>query len=93
MTTTAVDPVCGMQVNPEIATAQGLSSEHDGQTYFFCGKGCKLDFDEDPARYFDPGYAPHVGLHAYGSPPLSRRTDRLAHSAVAPQGPHVGCAA
>ena len=60
MKTTAVDPVCGMEVNPEIATALGLSSEHDGQTYYFCGKGCKLDFDEDPARFFEAGYQPHM---------------------------------
>jgi YHS domain-containing protein len=60
MTTTAVDPVCGMEVNIEIASAQGLASEHAGQTYYFCGKGCKLDFDEDPARFFEPGYQPHM---------------------------------
>ena len=56
----AKDPVCGMDVNSEIASAQGLSSEHEGQTYYFCGRGCKLDFDEDPARYFDPGYTPSM---------------------------------
>ena len=60
MTTTAVDPVCGMEVNPEIANALGLSSEHDGQTYYFCGKGCKLDFDESPDRFFEAGYQPHM---------------------------------
>ena len=60
MTTTAVDPVCGMEVNPEIANALGLSSEHDGQTYYFCGKGCKHDFDENPARFFEAGYQPHM---------------------------------
>ena len=60
MTTTATDPVCGMDVNPEIAGAQGLTSEHEGQTYFFCGKGCKLDFDEDPAHFLEPGYKPHM---------------------------------
>jgi Cu+-exporting ATPase len=60
MTTMAVDPVCGMNVNPEIATAQALTSEHDGQTYYFCGKGCKLDFDEDPKKYFDPDYVPSM---------------------------------
>ena len=54
------DPVCGMDVNPEIATAQGLRSEQDGQTYYFCGKGCKLDFDENPATYLDPGYVPSM---------------------------------
>jgi YHS domain-containing protein len=54
------DPVCGMDVNPEIARAQGLTSEHEGQTYAFCGKGCKLDFDEDPAKYLDPDYVPSM---------------------------------
>jgi Cu+-exporting ATPase len=56
----AKDPVCGMEVNPEIATAQGLRSEHEGETYFFCGRGCKLDFDENPGRYFDPDYVPSM---------------------------------
>ena len=56
----AIDPVCGMEVVMETAT---LTSEHDGTTYYFCGKGCKLDFDEDPETYLDPGYDPrgHVG--------------------------------
>ena len=56
----ATDPVCGMQVNPEIAAAQGLSSDYQGVTYFFCGKGCKLDFDDDPAKVLDPGYVPSM---------------------------------
>jgi Cu+-exporting ATPase len=56
----AKDPVCGMDVNPEIATAQGLTSEHAGTSYYFCGKGCKLDFDEDPKKYFDPDYVPSM---------------------------------
>ena len=56
----AKDPVCGMDVNPEVATAQGLRSEHEGQAYYFCGKGCKLDFDESPATYLDPGYVPRM---------------------------------
>ncbi len=56
----AKDPVCGMDVNREIASAQGLTSEHEGETYYFCGKGCKLDFDEGPAKYFDPSYQPHM---------------------------------
>ena len=54
----AKDPVCGMEVNPEIATAQGLSSEHNGETYYFCGKGCKLDFDENPRRSSPPTTPP-----------------------------------
>ncbi len=46
--TTQIDPVCGMQVDP--AKAAG-SSEHAGQTYFFCATGCKTKFDKNPAEY------------------------------------------
>ena len=53
----AIDPVCGMQV--EIATAQH-TTEHQGTTYYFCAKGCKLDFDDDPARILAPDYEPHM---------------------------------
>jgi Cu+-exporting ATPase len=35
-----------MDIDP--ATAAG-SSEYEGATYYFCSRGCKLDFDEDPA--------------------------------------------
>ena len=56
----AKDPVCGMDVNPEVATALGLHSEHEGTTYSFCGRGCKLDFDEDPGKFFDPDYVPSM---------------------------------
>ena len=41
-----------MQVDP--ATAK-WTSELDGHTYYFCGKGCKAKFDADPARYVMPG--------------------------------------
>lgn len=54
------DPVCGMEVNREVAAAQDLVSEHEGTTYYFCGRGCKLDFDEDPQRFFRPDYVPSM---------------------------------
>ena len=44
----AIDPVCGMEVEP--STAAG-SSEYQGQTYYFCSTGCKRQFDTDPQRY------------------------------------------
>ena len=56
----AVDPVCGMTVDPDGARAKGLHSSLDGTDYFFCGKGCKLEFDEDPNRYLDPAYVPSM---------------------------------
>jgi YHS domain-containing protein len=52
----AQDPVCGMSVNPEVAAAAGLAVEHEGQTYYFCGRGCRLEFLDDPKRFFDPDY-------------------------------------
>jgi YHS domain-containing protein len=42
------DPVCGMMVDPANAAA---SSEHDGQTYYFCSIECKEAFDLSPERY------------------------------------------
>jgi Cu+-exporting ATPase len=42
------DVVCGMQVDP--ATAVGFS-EYQDKRYFFCGVGCKQNFDADPKHY------------------------------------------
>jgi Cu+-exporting ATPase len=54
------DPVCGMDVDLEAARAKGLVAEHDGTEYGFCGKGCLLEFRDDPARFFAPGYVPSM---------------------------------
>jgi Cu+-exporting ATPase len=56
----ATDPVCGMSVDPATAGPAGLSLDHAGTTYFFCGKGCLLDFRDDPAHYLDPSYTPSM---------------------------------
>jgi YHS domain-containing protein len=56
----AIDPVCGMTVDSESTRATGRHGVYKGSDYFFCGKGCKLDFDEDPDRYLDPGYVPSM---------------------------------
>lgn len=50
-----IDPVCGMEVDTEKSQ---LSLEHEGKTYWFCGRGCMLDFQEDPDKYTDPNYQP-----------------------------------
>ena len=44
----ATDPVCGMQV--EIPTAR-YTSEHGGETYYFCGPSCKRTFEKEPRKY------------------------------------------
>ena len=56
----AIDPVCGMTVDPETARASGLEAEHLGQTFHFCGKGCLLEFRDDPEKYLDPNYTPSM---------------------------------
>jgi P-type Cu+ transporter len=54
------DPVCGMSVEPADAEAKGLVAEHNGVTYWFCGRGCLLEFRDDPDRFLDPGYQPSM---------------------------------
>ncbi len=58
MVTMEKDPVCGMDVDPE--RRPELRLEHDGKTYHFCGKGCLLEFRDDPAKYLDPRHVPHM---------------------------------
>jgi Cu+-exporting ATPase len=55
--TIAIDPVCGMEVD---TTTSELKLEHDGTTYWFCSRGCLLDFGEDPEMYLDPEYKPSM---------------------------------
>lgn len=52
------DPVCGMHVDPETARTRGLAITHDGHEYVFCGKGCMLEFRDDPNTYLDPRHLP-----------------------------------
>ena len=52
---TATDPVCGMQVDTEHAQ---WTYEYNGTVYYFCAKGCMLEFKDDPAKYLDSSYKP-----------------------------------
>ena len=54
------DPVCGMTVDPNDARAKSLTLEHGGREYAFCGKGCMLEFRDDPERFLDPAYQPQM---------------------------------
>jgi len=48
----AIDPVCGMTVDP--ATAKGGSVVHAGAEYHFCNPRCAEKFRGDPERYLAP---------------------------------------
>lgn len=42
------DPVCGMMVIPSRAR---FTTDHHGDSYWFCAAGCETAFRRDPARY------------------------------------------
>ena len=46
---TAVDPVCKMDV--DVKKPSGGTHEHEGQTYYFCGPGCRVAFSKEPHAY------------------------------------------
>jgi xanthine dehydrogenase accessory factor len=47
-TTTVIDPVCGMTVEPGPSTP---SARHGGAAYYFCCAGCQTSFERDPDAY------------------------------------------
>jgi YHS domain-containing protein len=54
------DPVCGMTVDRAAAREKGLTVTYEGTEFAFCGKGCRLEFREDPDRFLDPTYQPSM---------------------------------
>ena len=62
---TIKDPVCGMEVDPQQARADGLILEVAGVTHFFCSEACKQQFQQDPSGATG---AP-AGAHAHDMPP------------------------
>ncbi|HEX4595650.1 MAG TPA: heavy metal translocating P-type ATPase [Bryobacteraceae bacterium] len=53
----ALDPVCGMTVDPQQAAG---SSIYQGKTYYFCSKGCVAKFEANPEKYLHPAAQPEV---------------------------------
>src|SRR5437868_7007642 len=47
--TKAVDPVCGMSVNP----ARALNTTHRGRPYYFCSPSCLDRFRVNPEQFLD----------------------------------------
>src|SRR4030095_4335646 len=86
----ALDPVCGMTVDPARAAGQ---CEHDGATYYFCSKGCLAKFAADPKKYLsgtrEPMHAPAPSVISIGS--LKKSTQHPApgtqHPAPSTQHP------
>src|ERR1700729_3294645 len=49
--TAAIDPVCGMRVDP--ATAKHRFSYHS-EDYFFCSGRCRERFEAEPEKFLQP---------------------------------------
>lgn len=54
------DPVCGMTVDTDHARDMGLALTHEGREFVFCGKGCFLEFRDDPEAFLAADYAPSM---------------------------------
>ena len=44
----AIDPVCGMTVDPHAGKPR---ADYQGHTYYFCCAGCRTKFVADPQKY------------------------------------------
>ncbi len=47
------DVVCGMEIDRQQAETKGLTSQQQGQTYYFCSPGCKKRFEAHPQQYMN----------------------------------------
>jgi Cu+-exporting ATPase len=82
------DPVCGMTVDP--ANAAG-SFEYQGETYYFCSKGCLAKFQLDPGSYLTAEapkasccHPPEAAPLTLMQPPMPGRPKAAAASAKDP---------
>src|SRR5687768_11774270 len=57
--TRVIDPVCGMEIDPETAAGH---SRWQGRDFHFCSASCKRKFDANPGSYAEAD-APHEAPH------------------------------
>src|SRR6185295_10682989 len=81
---TAVDPVCGMTVNPAKAAGH---HEHQGKTYYFCALGCLEKFRTNPDRYLQP--KPLVSIMPAGAVTVSAPASDRQVEYTCPMHPEV----
>jgi len=85
----ALDPVCGMNVDPTTAAS---SVAHGGQTYYFCSRGCGEKFKADPERFLSPP-APSTATQAQtqtqSQTPATSADTRTAITYVCPMDPEI----
>ena len=83
----AIDPVCGMKVDPAKAAAH---VHHAGKDYSFCSKGCAAKFEAEPARWLAPKPAAplvQLGVSAPKPAPADQAASQVEY--VCPMDPEV----
>jgi Cu+-exporting ATPase len=84
-----------MNVTPEKAAG---SFTHNGQTYYFCGKGCLAKFSADPAAYLKPAAFVQLGgvpsaavplAHLKPAPAPPDKTANAAREYTCPMHPEI----
>lgn len=51
VTVMLTDPVCGAQLEEDSAAGWSV---HRGESYYFCSRSCKMEFDDNPYAYARP---------------------------------------
>jgi len=77
----AVDPVCGMTVDPKEAAGQ---STHEGKTYYFCNLACKKRFDAAPGKFLQAEGEAEAEAEEEPPPPPAAAAEAAAESITFP---------
>ena len=72
-TTTNIDPVCGMEVDPGRTR---LVAIYQGHSYWFCAEACRKAFEANPKKYLAPKSAKVMGPKGW----WGRYLERMAKS-------------
>ena len=71
-TTKALDPVCGMEIEPQ---PESPRSAYGGETFFFCSDACKRKFDAEPDKFANAGGPRESAAHEAGHADAVERVD------------------
>src|SRR5438105_500780 len=74
----AIDPVCGMRVNPQTAAGK---TQFNGRTYYFCNPKCQERFVATPLQFVDD--------HGVRVPPKPQPAATEGTMYVCPMDPEV----
>jgi len=89
-TLAAIDPVCGMTVDPKSAAG---SHEYKGTVYYFCSAHCVHKFREDPERFLNESASPMpmqpIGIGRATSKEVSKPAHDTRRIYTCPMHPEV----